>query len=328
MYYPDLIEAGVTIDKMASTIDILPTIAALSGAPLPEKEIDGVNILPLLKAEDGANPRHEFIYYYEGGLNAVRRGDWKLVVPHKYRSYAGMEPGKDGFPGPYARGEAGLELYNLRNDVSESTDVSTDFPDKVKELLAMADSVRIALGDRITGVSGTDNRSPGRIRMVDEETEHMAKGKSYNIKYKPNHRYPGGSEYPLTDGRLASLEFTDESWLGFHGNDLEVMIDFGEVMAFDTIEISFLQNQASWIFLPIEIEVQASDRPGNFSSIDKSDFGIQEKDLNISRHTYRYSGIQKTQFLKITVRGLGTCPDWHPGKDEPAWLFVDELIIK
>ena len=65
MYYPGLIDAGITMDNMASSIDLLPTIAALTGAPLPEKEIDGVNILPLLNAEDGANPRHEFIYYYE-----------------------------------------------------------------------------------------------------------------------------------------------------------------------------------------------------------------------------------------------------------------------
>ncbi len=328
MYYPELIEAGITMDKMASSIDLLPTIAALSGAPLPEKEIDGVNILPLFNGEDGANPRHEFIYYYEGGLNAVRRGDWKLIVPHTFRSYAGMKPGKDGMPGPYARGKAGIELYNLRKDVSESTDVSADFPEKVKELLAMADSVRIALGDRITGVRGNGQRSPGRIRIEDEVIGHKAKGKSYNIKYKPSHRYPGGSEFALTDGFMGSLEFSDESWLGFHGDNLDVFIDLGAQLEFNRIEISFLSNQASWIFLPYELEVLTGKRVDRMNPLDKKAFSQSSKDLTIGKHTYEFSGNANARYIKIIAYNIGKCPDWHPGLGEPAWLFVDEVIIK
>lgn len=327
MYYPEMIDPGITVDNMASTIDLLPTIAALSGAPLPEKEIDGINILPLLNMEDGANPRHEFIYYYQGGLNAVRRGDWKLVVPHKYRSYAGVKPGKDGLPGPYSRGQAGLELYNLREDIGECIDISAEYPQKVEELLSMADSVRIALGDRITGVRGNDQRSPGRIRMVEEEIGHKGKSKSYNIKYKPNPRYPGGSEYPLTDGRLASLEFSDESWVGFHGDNLDIFIDLGEEVEFSRIEINFLSNQASWIFLPYEIEVLTGKQVDRLNPLDKKAFGQSSKDLTIAKHAYEFSGKVNARYIKIIAYNIGKCPDWHPGLGEPAWLFVDEVII-
>jgi len=328
MYFPEIIDRGIISDKMASTIDLLPTIAALTGAELAGNEIDGVNILPILNGEKHANPRNEFLYYYEGGLCAVRRGEWKLVLPHKYRSYEGVEPGRDGMPGPYSRGQAGLELYRLSEDIGEHYDVASEYPEKVKELLAMADSSRKALGDRITGIRGNDQRSPGRIRMVDKVIGHKAKGKSYNIKYKPSQRYPGGSEYALTDGFRASLEFSDESWMGFHGKDLELVLNLEKQTEFNTINITFLKNQASWIFPPLEIEVYVSDDLKNFNLLDKKIFSGTEKDLTIGLHTYEYKGNVRAQLLKVIARNMGHCPDWHPGTGENAWIFVDEVIVK
>jgi arylsulfatase A-like enzyme len=328
MVYPGEIDAGITTDQMASTIDLLPTIATLSGAALPEEYIDGVNILPLLQGVEGANPRNEFIYYYEGGLCAVRRGEWKLVLPHSYRSYEGVEPGMDGFPGLYSRSTSGLELYNLVNDIGEQKDVSDQYPEILVELVAFADSVRLALGDRPSGIRGTSNRSPGRIRSNEEVKSHKAKGKSYNLKYKPSHRYPGGENYPLTDGFLASLEFTDESWLGFHGDDLEIAVDMEEQTSISGIEISFLSNQASWIFLPTEISIYASDNAKLFTLVDQQEFNNSEKDLTIAKHKYQYNGKLSTQFLKIIAKSTGNCPQWHPGHGENAWLFVDEIVVE
>jgi len=328
MHHPKMIRSKKNIAAMASTLDILPTIAALTGAPLPEKEIDGVNILPLLQGEENVHPRNEFIYYYDGGLCAVRRGNWKLVVPHQYRSYEGKEPGQDGMPGPYSRGQAGTELYNLNEDISECHDVSAKYPDKVKELLAMADSARMALGDRKSGIRGTDNRSPGRIRMIEESIQHKARGKKYRLQHKSNQRYPGGSEYALTDGFLGSLEFTDESWMGFHGDNVEIFIDLEQITEISSIEISFLRNQASWIFLPEELEILAGNDPRYFNPIYRELISSKEKDLNILKYKFVHNEKLEAQFLKIIVHNMGKCPDWHPGKGERAWLFVDEVIIK
>jgi arylsulfatase len=63
MRWPGVIPAGTIDNKLASTLDIMPTAAAITGAPLPKEKIDGVNILPLLKGERGANPRNHFYYY-------------------------------------------------------------------------------------------------------------------------------------------------------------------------------------------------------------------------------------------------------------------------
>ena len=163
MRWPGLIQAGTICRKMAATIDLLPTIAEIAGAPLPDRPIDGVNILPLLKGEKNANPRDRYFYYYGEQLRCVRKGKWKLHFPHEYRSYEGVEPGNDGFPGPYATGKTGLELYDLENDIGETTDVTDQHPDVVERLQALAEKAREDLGDSLTGRKGKNVRPVGRV---------------------------------------------------------------------------------------------------------------------------------------------------------------------
>jgi arylsulfatase len=163
MRWPGKIPAGYVCDRMAATIDMLPTLAEITGAPLPENKIDGVSIAGLMKGNRNADPRDHYFYYYGRNLIAVRQGKWKLVFPHTYRSYVGVEPGNDGYPGPYAREETGLVLYDLETDIAETTDISAAHPDIVKRLTELADGIRDALGDKLTGKEGREVRPAGRI---------------------------------------------------------------------------------------------------------------------------------------------------------------------
>ena len=123
MRWPGHIAEGTICNKLASTIDLLPTLAAITNSPLPEKKIDGVNILPLLLGDENANPREIFLYYYrKNSLEAVRKGTWKLVFAHPGRTYIGFKPGFDGFPGPTNENFKFEEaLYDLRRDKGEGT---------------------------------------------------------------------------------------------------------------------------------------------------------------------------------------------------------------
>lgn len=166
MRWPGVISAGVICNQLASSIDLLPTFAAITGAPLPEKKIDGVSILSLLLGEENAAPRHQLLYYYQvNSLEAVQTDYWKLVLPHtNHQSYRFVQPGNDGWPGPY-RTEIVTkeELYDLRRDPGEWYDVSESFPEKVKELEALAEEARKDLGDDITHNPGSNRRNAGFI---------------------------------------------------------------------------------------------------------------------------------------------------------------------
>ena len=165
MWWPGHIAPGYICNKLASTIDLLPTIAAITNAPLPEKKIDGVNILPLLLGDEKANPRETFLYYYrKNSLEAVRKGTWKLVFAHPGRTYVGFKPGADGFPGPTNENFHFEEaLYDLRRDQGERYNVEEYYPEVVAELKKIADEARIDLGDDIQHMAGQNRREPGRI---------------------------------------------------------------------------------------------------------------------------------------------------------------------
>lgn len=166
MRWPGMLPAGKVCDAFTATLDLLPTFAGAAGAPLPEHVIDGKNLLPFLRGEAAENPRKEFFYYYpQGGkydqLQAVTDGRWKLHFPHAYRSYEGVEPGKDGYPGPYAKGKTGRALYDLWSDVGERRDVQAEHPEITARLEEMGDRAREDLGDKDR--PGKGMRPPGHV---------------------------------------------------------------------------------------------------------------------------------------------------------------------
>lgn len=161
--WPGVIPAGTVCNKLAANIDILPTLAAITGAPLPVHKIDGVNILSLLKGEKNADPRdHLYFYYHKNDLEAVRQGPWKLVLPHHYRSVVDETPGKGGWPGKMHEDSTGLALYDLRRDPGERYDVKKQNPEVVKRMFKLVEQAREDLGDALTHRKGANRRPPGQ----------------------------------------------------------------------------------------------------------------------------------------------------------------------
>lgn len=136
MRWPGRIQAGRVTDAIAATVDVLPTLAEITGAPLPAHKLDGVSQLPLLLDPAAPAPRTSYAFYYGEQLQFYREGKWKLSFPHGYRSYRGQKPGADGWPGPTAERKAGWELFDLEADVGEARDLAAEQPAVVERLKA------------------------------------------------------------------------------------------------------------------------------------------------------------------------------------------------
>jgi len=158
--WSEKIPAGTVCNKLACAIDLLPTFAEITNGDLPENKIDGLDISSLLKGDFNSDPRESILYYHgKNNLNAVRKGNWKLVLPHTYRSY-NTEPGNDGHGGNRINTVIERpELYNMMRDPGEQYNVIEYYPDKVKEIMAIVEKARKELGDLNVGIEkGTENR--------------------------------------------------------------------------------------------------------------------------------------------------------------------------
>lgn len=126
--WPGKIEPGQVSGHVWAFWDFLPTAAEIAGAK-PPADIDGISMLPALVGEKGAGrapAAHEFLYweFHEGGyVQAVRMGDWKYIR------------------WPYAKGRP-PELYNLKDDLSETRNVAGQHPDVTAKLEAYLKGAR------------------------------------------------------------------------------------------------------------------------------------------------------------------------------------------
>ncbi|MEM6688852.1 MAG: sulfatase [Planctomycetota bacterium] len=172
VWWPGHVPAGTSCDTLCSTIDVLPTIAKLIGAESPELPIDGHDISNIWFGEDcGKSPHEAFVGYYgKGQLQTIRDDRFKLVFPHRYRSLNGSVGGTAGLPVKYTMLDAQQALYDLENDLSETTDVSDEHPEVVERLMKAADSYRAKFGDTLKGIkTGSEVRSPGKLLAGEEE---------------------------------------------------------------------------------------------------------------------------------------------------------------
>ena len=164
--YPNGIEGGRVIDTPMMTIDLLPTIAEITGAKLPELKIDGKSVWDIWTGKSNKSPHDAYFFYYKSNeLHGVRYNGWKLYFPHTYRSLNGREGGKDGYPVNYDMNEIDeIELYDLKNDISESKNVADQHPKIVLEIKSLADEMRKILGDKLLNIKGTENRPAGSVK--------------------------------------------------------------------------------------------------------------------------------------------------------------------
>ena len=182
-WWPGTIPPGSSYNDTATTMDILPTFAALAGAEAPADRIDGHDISAILKgATEQMSPYGEYYYYRGYELQAVRSGEWKLHA--------------DG------------TLYNLEEDVAESEDVSDSTPDVRDRLAALLEKGRETIGDGPVwpidpGISLPATARPiGKIERepklliprhgVEGELAHEAPVRTKTVEVKP----PPGYERP------------------------------------------------------------------------------------------------------------------------------------
>ena len=158
---------------------------------------------------------------------------------------------------------------------------------------------------------------------------HKALGDAVEYEYDPSFKYSGIGNKTLVDGLKGSTNHGDGLWQGFKGDDLEITIDLGKTEEVSTVTGSFFQRERSWIFLPKNMEVQLSADGKTFSKpvIVKNEIAPKTEGAFTHELTVTFPE-QQARYIKLTAHNLGTCPSWHRGAGDKAWLFVDEVVVE
>jgi arylsulfatase A-like enzyme len=160
-YMPGSTAAGKVSDAPLMSIDLLPSLATLTGATLPENYLDGNDRLSDFMGQTiSASPAPYPIYWLDG-LEAIisPSGRWKLHFAHKYPTLPTDEPiTNNGYPVNYHIDSIGLSLFDLQSDPKEQENVLGNWPDTVAYLSTIAQGYREAIGDTYTNTKGTEVR--------------------------------------------------------------------------------------------------------------------------------------------------------------------------
>jgi hexosaminidase len=154
---------------------------------------------------------------------------------------------------------------------------------------------------------------------------HKAVGKKISLNAAPNKAYNTGGVKALINGMSGNNKrYGDKEWLGFFGDDLEILIDLGKPTEINSISTRFYNGNGQWIYAPKEIGFSFKLEDGktvNYLS------QIKNRDSLLVNYKLDFKEL-KSQFLEITIPNYGVIQDGKQGAGHKAWTFIDEIIVE
>jgi hexosaminidase len=158
---------------------------------------------------------------------------------------------------------------------------------------------------------------------------HLASFCKANYKFPYSEIFTGANEYVLTDGLLGTTNYMDGHWQGVLKDGLDAIIELNETKTVNKISTRFLQNNSMGVFLPALVEYSLSEDGLKYCNPVVM-WKEKAEDVNSILVKTISADVRsvKARFIRIHAVNIGVYPDWHPKKNEKAWLFANELIIE
>jgi hypothetical protein len=147
------------------------------------------------------------------------------------------------------------------------------------------------------------------------------------LKTEHSETYSVGGAKAINDGLLGTLNYS-ENWLGFHGEDMLVQIEFEEEQSISEMDMNFLKAVNSWVFLPENIVIESSIDGSNYKEFKRIENDLSDQNYLVKSIPFHFDfDAIKSKYLRIHAKSIKECPDWHRGFGKPSWIFVDEIIV-
>jgi hypothetical protein len=145
----------------------------------------------------------------------------------------------------------------------------------------------------------------------------------------PDQKYRGNGAKTLIDYELGETNMSNGKWLAYRESDMEFVIGFNQPKLLNSVHFNALVDLEAYIFPVNSITVQGSNDGKQFKSVANVRLPEANKSELKRVNTYSCDFPKATSFkyYKLIASNLKKLPSWHPGKGEPAWIFVDEIIL-
>ncbi|MDR0509932.1 MAG: DUF4838 domain-containing protein [Rikenellaceae bacterium] len=201
-------------------------------------------------------------------------------------------------------------------------------------------AVKLSLFERRVGELGVTelnerNNTPQeycalyRERFMLAATVSRALGAKVTFIEPPTGKYAAlGEGGALTDGLFGGSTFV-ESWVGWEGRDGSLVVDLGEAKQFTSVSADFLHQLGAWILLPREASFSISTDGANYTPFGSCALP-EDRSPQVKYVAFGHTSASPVtaRYIRLDVKGVVTCPEWHYGVGHPCWFFMDEITVR
>ena len=172
-------------------------------------------------------------------------------------------------------------------------------------------------------------RPTGNSRVISEKINFSKSSMKPIVANQPvNKQYMFKGESTLVDGLKGNGNYKTGRWIAFYKNDMDMTIDLQQPTEISSVAISTCVEKGDWVFDARGFSVEVSDDGKNFTKVASEEYpAMEQSDKNgIYEHKLSFTPV-KTQYVKVVALSESKIPEWHGGKGNPAFLFVDEITV-
>jgi predicted alpha-1,2-mannosidase len=145
----------------------------------------------------------------------------------------------------------------------------------------------------------------------------------------PHRQYAAGGDDALIDGVRGGDDFRTGEWLGYYGEDFDALIDLGAARELRRLAAGFLQDQNSWIFMPLSVTFETSLDGTSFEDAGSAANDVDERSPGALRKDFAVAfAARRARFVRVHAAAPRLCPAWHKGAGNRSFVFADEIVAE
>ncbi|MBI1751287.1 MAG: glycoside hydrolase family 92 protein [Acidobacteria bacterium] len=169
---------------------------------------------------------------------------------------------------------------------------------------------------------------PRRSAQVQATFVRLDPSRKLTLRTPPHAQFRAGGDQALIDGLRGGDDFRLGAWQGFYGTDLDAELDLGEVKALRRLALGCLQDQNSWIFMPLEVSFDTSEDGTAWHAAGTVRNEVDPRAEGVVRRDYAVPFAGRARYVRARAKAPITCPPWHKGHPNRSFIFADELVVE